>query len=117
MADGLAQLAAAVRMPTTAAATATTAATASPRPELRRCVLLNYHMSTAGQRPFGGHFSPLAAFHAPSGRFLVLDVWPQTAPCWVSGELLWAALVGTDSDSGRSRGWAVAGRTHCAEGS
>lgn len=68
-------------------------------------VLVNYHMSTAGQRPFGGHFSPLAAFHAPSGRFLVLDVWPDTGPCWIHGAFLWAAMASTDPDSGRSRGW------------
>ena len=70
-----------------------------------RVVLLNYHMSTAGQRPFNGHVSPLAAYHAPSGRFLVMDVWPQTRPAWLSGECLWAAIAATDAESGRSRGW------------
>jgi hypothetical protein len=68
-------------------------------------VLLNYHMGTAGQRPFGGHFSPLAAYHQGSGRWLVLDVWPETQPCWLSGDLLWAAIASTDSESSLSRGW------------
>ena len=70
-----------------------------------RSVLVNYHMSTAGQRPFRGHVSPLGAYHAPSGRFLVLDVWPETRPAWLSGDCLWAAMAATDADSGRSRGW------------
>ena len=74
----------------------------------QRVVLLNYHMSTAGQRPYGGHFSLVAAYHHESDRFLVLDVWPRTGPCWISGPRLWAALVSTDTDSGRSRGWVVA---------
>lgn len=86
------------------------------RDALRRApacaVLLNYHMGTAGQRPFGGHFSPAAAYHEASGRFLVLDVWPKTSggtgPCWLSGSRLWAALASTDPDTGLSRGWLVA---------
>ena len=49
--------------------------------------------------------SPLAAYHAPSRRFLVLDVWPDTGPCWLGGARLWAALVSTDAESGNSRGW------------
>ena len=78
----------------------------SPTPS---AVLVNYHMTTAGQRPFGGHFSPLAAYHAPSGRFLVLDVWPDTGPCWLNGRFLWAAMASTDPDSGHSRGWVEIG--------
>ena len=71
-------------------------------------LILNYHMGTAGQRPFGGHFSPAAAYHEGSGRFLVLDVWPKTGPCWLSGARLWAGLASTDPDSGLSRGWLAA---------
>ena len=67
--------------------------------------LLNYHMSTAGQRPYGGHVSPLGAYHAGSGRFLVLDTWPHTTATWLSATCLWAALAATDPESGRSRGW------------
>ena len=52
-------------------------------------IACNYHMSTAGQEPYGGHFSPLVAFHEQSDSFLILDVWPDTAPFWVKWELLW----------------------------
>ena len=68
-------------------------------------VVLNYHMSTAGQTPFGGHFSPLGAYHARSRRFLVLDVWPDTEPAWLDGEALLAAMRHVDDESGQSRGW------------
>ena len=69
--------------------------------------LINYHMSTAGQRPYGGHVSPLGAYHAASKRFLVLDVWPHTGPAWLSADYLWAAMAATDAESGLSRGWLV----------
>ena len=68
-------------------------------------VLLNYHMATAGQPPFGGHFSPLAAYHARSRRFLVLDVWPDTEPAWLDADALVAAMRAVDSESGLPRGW------------
>lgn len=74
-------------------------------------VLLNYHMSVVGHRPFGGHFSPLAAYHAGSNRWLVLDVWPDTPASWIGGDRLWASLIGTDAESGLSRGWVVAGNS------
>ena len=54
-------------------------------------VLLNYHMTSAGQPPFGGHVSPIGAYHAPSRRLLVLDVWPRLNP---SGATPQAARVG-----------------------
>ena len=72
-------------------------------------VVVNYHLGVVGHRPFGGHFSPLAAYHAPSGRFLVLDCWPHTPPGWYSADLLWASMAGTDAESGRSRGWLLLG--------
>ena len=68
-------------------------------------VLLNYHMTTAGQAPYGGHFSPLAAYHARSRRFLVLDVWPDTEPSWLDADALVAAMRAVDSESGLPRGW------------
>ena len=68
-------------------------------------ILLNYHMGTAGQRPFGGHISPLGAYHRESRRLLVLDVWPQTRASWLCEDALWAAMCATDPESGRSRGW------------
>lgn len=56
-------------------------------------IACNYHMSTAGQEPYGGHFSPLVAFHEESDSFLILDVWPDTAPFWVNWEVLWYVLL------------------------
>ena len=70
-----------------------------------RIVLLNYHMTTMGQPPFGGHFSPVAAVNAPTRRFLVLDTWPDTEPFWCEAESLVRAAATTDGESGRSRGW------------
>ena len=67
-------------------------------------IACNYHMSTAGQEPYGGHFSPLVAFHEESDSFLILDVWPDTAPFWIQWEKLWEAMVHMDTKSGRSRG-------------
>ena len=75
----------------------------------KSAVLLNYHMGVAGHRPFGGHFSPLVAYHEKSERFLVLDCWPDTEPCWHSAARLWSAIAGTDGESRLSRGWLVAG--------
>lgn len=67
-------------------------------------VLLNYHMSTAGQEPFGGHFSPLAAYHEGSDRFLVLDCWPATEPSWLDAGRLCAAVARPDPEAGLPRG-------------
>merc|ERR1712194_438306 len=49
--------------------------------------------------------SPLAAYHARSRRFLVLDVWPDTEPSWLDADALVAAMRAVDSESGLSRGW------------
>ena len=75
----------------------------------RAAVLVNYHMGVAGHRPFGGHFSPLAAYHEGTDRFLVLDCWPQTEPSWLASERLWSAMAATDAESRLSRGWARVG--------
>ncbi|KAL1525947.1 hypothetical protein AB1Y20_020773 [Prymnesium parvum] len=72
----------------------------------RQFVVLNFHQGVLGHRPFGGHFSPLAAFHPSSDRYLILNVWPHTPPAWYDGSRLWAALLRTDDDSGMPRGWA-----------
>ena len=72
-------------------------------------VLLNYHMSTLGQRPFGGHVSPVAAYHAPTDSFLVMDTWPRTEPVWAPARRLWDAAVHVDDKSGRSRGLVITG--------
>jgi hypothetical protein len=69
-----------------------------------RLVLLNYHMGTLGQSPWGGHVSPLAGYHAGSDSFLILDVWFYTAPLWASCERVEAAMRAIDHTSGKSRG-------------
>mmetsp|Transcript_5168 Transcript_5168/g.12473 ORF Transcript_5168/g.12473 Transcript_5168/m.12473 type:complete len:110 (-) Transcript_5168:502-831(-) len=52
-------------------------------------------MSTMGQTPFGGHLSPVAAYHEPSDSILVLDPWhTQTEPFWGSLCGVWKAMGG-----------------------
>lgn len=73
-------------------------------------LLVNYLRSAMGQ-PGGGHISPLAAYHAPSDRVLILDVARYRYPSvWVPLEALWQAMRTTDSDSGLSRGLVVVRR-------
>ena len=74
-------------------------------------IIVNYHMTTAGQLPFGGHFSTLAAYHGATDRFLILDCWPGTEPLWVEATVLWEATRHHDTDSRRARGFIV---THVA---
>ncbi len=73
--------------------------------------LVNCHLGVAGHPPFGGHFSPLAAYHAKTDRYLLLDCWPETQPSWLAATRLWASMAATDADSGLSRGWVVLGQT------
>ncbi|WP_254950075.1 MULTISPECIES: phytochelatin synthase family protein [unclassified Cyanobium] len=67
-------------------------------------LLANYFRPALGQAG-GGHIAPLAAFHAPSDRVLILDVARYRYPSvWVPVADLWTAIRTTDSTSGRSRG-------------
>ena len=67
--------------------------------------IVNYHMTSAGQPPYKGHFSPIAAYHEKSDSFLVLDVWPQTSgPVWISTPILHAAMRTVDDASSTMRG-------------
>jgi hypothetical protein len=67
-------------------------------------LLANYNRPSLGQAG-GGHIAPLAAFHAPSDRVLILDVARYRYPSvWVPVADLWKAIRTTDSSSGRSRG-------------
>lgn len=67
-------------------------------------LLANYLRPTLGQAG-GGHIAPLAAFHAPTDRVLILDVARYRYPSvWVPVADLWAAIRTLDSTSGRSRG-------------
>ena len=68
-------------------------------------LVLNYCRATLGQTG-GGHFSPIAAYHAPSDSALVLDVARfKYPPYWVSVPTLYQASLKPDDYTGRSRGW------------
>lgn len=70
-------------------------------------ILVNYQRGKIGQRE-SGHISPLAAYHAASDRFLILDVAAyKYPPVWVSAQALWDAMNAVDSASGRTRGFVV----------
>ncbi len=70
-------------------------------------VLVNYQRGKIGQRETG-HISPLAAYHAASDRFLILDVAAyKYPPVWVSAQALWEAMNAVDNASGRTRGFVV----------
>ena len=67
-------------------------------------VLANYDRPALGQAG-GGHIAPLAAFHAPTDRVLILDVARYRYPSvWVPVTDLWRAVRSLDTTSGRSRG-------------
>lgn len=70
-------------------------------------VVVNYQRDRLGQGE-GGHLSPLAAYHATSDRFLVLDVASyKYPPVWVKAEDLWSAMDTVDDDGGQRRGYAL----------
>ncbi|HEY8207994.1 MAG TPA: phytochelatin synthase family protein [Myxococcaceae bacterium] len=57
---------------------------------------------------FGAHWSPVAAYHEGTDRFLVLDVARfRYPPYWAKAEDLFKAMNTTDLDSGKSRGFVV----------
>jgi hypothetical protein len=74
-----------------------------------RFVLINFSrgmMSDDGRS--GGHFSPLAAYHATTDSFLIMDVARyKYPPFWVDADLLWRAMATTDAVSERPRGYIV----------
>jgi glutathione-S-conjugate glycine hydrolase len=66
--------------------------------------IIDFNRKVLGQKG-AGHFSPLAAYHEGEDRFLIMDVARyKLPPSWVTGELLYEALAGIDSDSQKSRG-------------
>ena len=70
-----------------------------------RFVIINFHRDPLGQVG-GSHFSPLAAYHQGTDRFLVMDVARfRYPPFWVPAEQLYAAMDTTDSVSHQSRGY------------
>ena len=80
-------------------------ASALSKPTHSEGLVLNYHMSTLGQVPFGGHLSPVAGYHAASDSLLVMDVWhTQTEPIWAPLQDVWTAVSEIDPESQRPRG-------------
>lgn len=74
-------------------------------------VVANYDRSTLDQTG-AGHFSPLAAWHAPTDHVLVLDVARfKYPPHWVPVERLWAAMCAHDADTQEPRGYLLIDRT------
>lgn len=72
-----------------------------------RFVIINFHRDPLNQKG-GSHFSPLAAYHQPDDRFLVMDVARfRYPPFWVTAEQLFAAMNTVDSVSGQTRGYLV----------
>ena len=68
-------------------------------------VLVNYQRAELGQVEMG-HISPLAAYHAGTDRFLILDVAAyKYPPVWVSTKELWEAMSASVGSSPRTRGF------------
>ena len=67
-------------------------------------MVINYLRRAIGQQR-GGHISPVAAYHAATDRFLVLDVSRyKYPPVWVKASELWQSLDTLDRTSGKTRG-------------
>lgn len=74
-----------------------------------RFVVVNYLRSAVGQQS-GGHISPLGAYSAAADKVLVLDTASYKYPwVWIDADLLWEAMLGNDSESQLSRGYAIVG--------
>jgi hypothetical protein len=70
-----------------------------------RFVIINFHRDPLGQEG-GSHFSPLAAYHQGSDRFLVLDVARfRYPPFWVQADDLFRAMNTVDGVSTQTRGY------------
>lgn len=78
---------------------------ANPSSSVQKCLVVSFARAPLGQTG-DGHFSPVAAYHAPSDSVLVLDVARyKYPPYWVPLEILFDAMQHVDSVTGRSRGW------------
>lgn len=70
-------------------------------------VIVNYDRQALGQVGHG-HFSPVAAYHESTDRWLVLDVARyKYPPVWVTTAALWHAMRGVDVGSHKSRGLVI----------
>ncbi len=76
-----------------------------------RYMVVNYLRATLGQKG-GGHISPLAAYHAPADRLLLLDVSrDKYPPLWVTTQALFTAMnTLVPRNMNRSRGYVSVSR-------
>lgn len=73
-------------------------------------VIVDFDRAALGQKG-SGHFSPLAAYHPPADRFLLMDVARyKLPPCWVKTTMLYDAAASVDPVSQKSRGFLVVSR-------
>lgn len=73
----------------------------------RDFIVVNYNRAEVGQE-YMGHISPIAAYHAGSDRFLLLDVARyKYPPVWIQTDALFRAMNTSDPVAGRSRGFLV----------
>lgn len=78
--------------------------------EPQNYILINYLRREIGQER-GGHISPIAAYHAETDRFLILDVARyKYPPVWVRADELWRSMNTLDSTSGKTRGFILVSR-------
>ena len=68
--------------------------------------IVNFHLGKLGFASLCGHISPIAAYSEEKDMFLVMDVWPEVPPFWVSVELLWENMSSAvDEVSSLTRGF------------
>lgn len=78
-------------------------------------LIAHYGRQALGQTG-DGHFSPVAAWHAPTDSALVLDVARfKYPPHWVPVPLLCRAMDTLDPATGARRGWVVIGRAELGD--
>jgi len=71
-------------------------------------LIVNYSRATLNQEGGGEHFAPVAAYHDPSDRILLLD--PAIAhypPIWVTVEAIWNAMRTPDESAPHGRGFVI----------
>lgn len=79
--------------------------TTARRAEDPSLVIVSYSRRALGQTG-GGHFSPIGAYNAERDLVLILDVARfKYPPHWVPLAALYGAMLDTDPDTGRQRGW------------
>ena len=72
------------------------------------CALVSFSRHVLGYEasPFAGHTSPLAAYHAPSDSFLLMDVDVAAHPCcWVPAGLLFRGMLSVEPATSTPRGY------------